>query len=247
MNLIIDIGNTSIKLARFQSSGSILVDITVIENNNILELQHFLGQLIGIQYAMVSSVTPVPNVLIDFLQKKVPHYISFNLTTPLPITNLYATPETLGSDRLAPMVSAQKQFPNQNVLVIDAGTCIKFNLLTAKGEFLGGAISPGLSMRFQALNHYTAKLPLIQPDSDYTAFIGNDTKTSILSGVQEGLIGELNHQIGLYQREFPDLMLILTGGDAPFFVNRLKKQIFVDPYIVLRGLNEILEFVHEPK
>ena len=247
MNLIIDIGNTSIKLARFQAPDSVLLDVTAIDNKNDNELQSFLSQCLDIQCAIVSSVTLVPTILIDFLQKQIPHYVSFNSTTPLPIINLYATPQTLGSDRLAPMVSARKQFPNQNVLVIDSGTCIKFNLLTAKGEFLGGAISPGLLMRFQALNHYTSKLPLVQPDSNYSAFIGNDTKTSILSGVQEGLIGEINHQITLYEREFSDLMLILTGGDAAFFENRLKKQIFVDPHIVLRGLNEILEFVNEPK
>ena len=244
MNLIIDTGNTRIKFALFKTKVREIADVQIFGADETASIQHFLQNLPPIQQVVLSQVAQLPIVVQQFLQSQHPNHLVFSTLTPLPIQNNYLTPKTLGADRLAPMVAAHVLYPKQPVLVIDAGTCIKYNFLTANAEFLGGSISPGLTMRFKALHDYTHQLPLLQPETDYQQTIGQDTQTSLLSGVQTGAAAEMQNFINLYQEQYPTLMVILTGGDAPFFANRLKKQIFVDPFLVLRGLNEILEFVN---
>jgi type III pantothenate kinase len=164
--------------------------------------------------------------------------------TPLPIKNLYATPQTLGCDRLAAVVGAAHLYPNQNLLVIDAGTAITYELLSAKGEYLGGNISPGISLRFKALHHYTGKLPLCERADSY-APVGTDTQSAIAAGVLNGVLYEVQANVEQFSLKIPNLIAILTGGDADFFANRLKKPIFVVCDLVLIGLNRILEHVHK--
>lgn len=171
----------------------------------------------------------------------------FNLTyrLPVPIKNRYATPETLGNDRLAGAVGAAYLFPHEPVLIIDAGTCIKYDFVNAHGEYLGGAISPGLYMRFQAMHNYTGRLPLIKPDMletfAATDLTGNSTSNALLSGGARGALFEAEGFIKAYEERYPGLYIILTGGDMAFFELHLKRKIFALPQLVLTGLNIILE------
>ena len=157
----------------------------------------------------------------------------------LPIQNLYSTPETLGVDRIAAVCGAQTTFPNEKCLVIDMGSCITYDYLNEKGEYHGGSISPGLNMRFKAVHTFTAKLPLVKPLAD-PALIGTTTASNIQSGVINGLTEEIKGIISLYQHKFGNIRVILCGGDAHFFENKLKGVIFAIPELVLIGLNSIL-------
>nr|WP_302180099.1 type III pantothenate kinase [Chryseosolibacter indicus] len=160
-------------------------------------------------------------------------------TLPLPLTNLYKTPATLGVDRIAGVAGGKQLFPFNNCLVIDAGTCITFDFIDKDGNYRGGAISPGLRMRFQAVHTFTARLPLISP-IETPELIGDSTETCIQSGVINGLVAELDGIIEQYRMKFGDLQVILCGGDARFFENKLKASIFASPDLVLVGLNSIL-------
>jgi type III pantothenate kinase len=161
--------------------------------------------------------------------------------TNIPVTNFYKTPDTLGKDRLAGIVAAHSLYVKENVLVIDAGTCITYDLITTKGEYYGGSISPGLNMRFKALHTFTEKLPLVSL-LNFEELIGTDTNTSILSGVINGLIAETDAIIERYKELYSALKIIICGGDAQFLVDRLKNSIFAVPELVLIGLNEILDY-----
>ena len=161
----------------------------------------------------------------------------------LPLEILYKTPQTLGADRIAGSVAASALFADKNILKIDFGTCITYDFVNNKHQYLGGAISPGMIMRFKALHNYTAKLPLIDPmqylNYDLT---GSDTASSILSGVVNGIKEEVTGIIKEYNERFGNLQVVGTGGDAGFFVTLLKNEIFARPYLVLEGLNRILNF-----
>lgn len=159
--------------------------------------------------------------------------------TPLPIINLYRSPETLGSDRIANACGAATLFPAQNVLVVDAGTCLKFDVVTAQGEYPGGSISPGLKMRFEALHRGTGRLPLLRP-AESAPLTGYDTVTSMQAGILNGMCAEMEGIIADYRQRYPGIKVLLTGGDAPFFLNHLKTSIFAAPSITLQGLNAIL-------
>jgi type III pantothenate kinase len=178
--------------------------------------------------------------------KKQSKFIIFDSSTPLPLTNKYQTPETLGKDRLAAAVAAVNMFPHSNVLVIDAGTCIKYDFINAKAEYLGGAISPGLQMRFNALNHFTEKLPLITL-SEYDSLIGKNTAESLLSGVINGTLSEIDGIIERYHKIYPEIQIVLSGGDAEYLVSKLKKEIFAVSNIVLNGLKIILDYNDKQK
>jgi type III pantothenate kinase len=142
---------------------------------------------------------------------------------------------------VANVVGAASLFPKQNCLITDAGTCIKFDFINAKKQYLGGAISPGISMRFKALHHYTDKLPLIKPQKK-VMLIGNSTKNSIASGVQNGALAEIENIILRYKKKFGGIKVILTGGDMEPFARNIKSDIFAAPHLTLIGLNEILNF-----
>jgi len=163
--------------------------------------------------------------------------------TPVPLKNKYHTPATLGYDRLAGAVGASKLFPGKDALVVDMGTCINYECVTAAGEYLGGAISPGMRMRFRALHEFTGKLPLINDHFQPESFVGQDTTTSLLSGVMNGILQEVDGVIAQYRLRYNDLQVILTGGDADYFGKYLKNQIFAQPDLVLLGLLEILHFI----
>jgi type III pantothenate kinase len=165
------------------------------------------------------------------------------ISTPLPIHNAYATPHTLGADRLAAAVGAAWLRPSRDSLIIDAGTAIKCDWVEGGHTFRGGSITPGLRLRFQALHTFTGRLPLLEMPADLTAEIpltGVDTASAIRSGVLNGAVAEVNGMLDYYRAQCPTLSVLLAGGDAGFFQSRLKGPIFVIPELVLLGLHRIL-------
>ncbi len=232
-NLIIDCGNSSAKVGIFHDREC----VEKLVFASIDELKFFLENF-SAQHCIVSSVTIDAASILSWT-KQVPHQFVLSATLPLPIKNLYGTPETLGADRIAGVCGAHEIFPAAPCLVIDAGTCITYDFIDQQGSFLGGSISPGLRMRFNAMHTFTAKLPLVEP-VDFPELIGSNTETCMQSGVVNGLVAELQGIIQQYDDKFPDLKIILSGGDARFFENKLKGSIFAVPELVLGGLNSIL-------
>lgn len=190
--------------------------------------------------AILSSVKPVDDEILHFLSGNFDLFIELDHQTELPIENLYETPETLGKDRLAAAVGANELFPNQNLLIIDAGTAITYDLVSEKNEFIGGNISPGLQMRFKALNHFTGKLPLVSYSDEFQD-IGRNTIDAIRAGVQNGILYEIAQTIELFNKNYQNLQIVMTGGDSIFFDKKLNYSIFVHFNITLIGLNRILE------
>jgi len=168
-------------------------------------------------------------------------WIILDNQTPLPIKNNYQTPETLGKDRLAAVTGAYQLYPGQNVLVIDAGTAVTYDFINHKGEYAGGSISPGLTMRFRALHTFTTRLPLLQAE-EISYLTGCNTRESILSGVMNGLRIEIDGIIDQYSILWPSFQVILTGGDAKYFEKILKNSIFASPNLVITGLKLILDY-----
>jgi type III pantothenate kinase len=235
MNLVIDYGNSTAKAGLFDHQ--LLVKKESFSSAE--ELQRFL-QDIPTENIMVSSVNvPAEQVASWSLTSK--KKIILNHSLPLPIVNLYATPTTLGADRLAGVCGAQQLFPREHCLIIDAGTCITYDFLDKEGKYHGGGISPGLTMRFKAVHTFTAKLPLVSP-AENVPLIGNSTESCIQSGVIHGVVAEIRGVINQYVKKFEGLRVILCGGDTVFFENQLKASIFASPELVLIGLNSILNY-----
>lgn len=237
MNLVIDIGNTRIKVALFENHQ--LVELRIYKT-----FQEFLAQPEFIKKANQAIIGSVIDGLEEYysqLKKLMPTLI-FTSTTNIPLQNLYTSASTLGSDRLAASVAAYFLYPNTNVLTIDTGTCIKYNFTNQQNQYLGGAISPGLAMRFKALHQFTSKLPLIEFHDESIELIGNNTTNSILSGVLNGAVAEMDGIIDAYHAKYSQFLVLLTGGDADFFAKRLKNSIFAHQNLVLKGLNNILNY-----
>lgn len=189
---------------------------------------------------ILSAVKPYDDELKRYLSENFDQFLELDRTTELPIENLYETPDTLGKDRLAAAIGANELFPDQNLLVIDAGTAITYDLVSEKNQFIGGNISPGLEMRFKALNTFTGKLPLVKQSDEYQS-IGRNTTEAIRAGVQNGVIFEMAQTIDLFNRNYQNLQIIMTGGDSNFFDKKLNYSIFVHFNLTLIGLNRILE------
>ena len=190
--------------------------------------------------AILSSVKPYNEELKRVLSGEFDQYIELDHLTELPIENLYETPETLGKDRIAAAVGANELFPDRNLLVIDAGTAITYDLVSEKNQFIGGNISPGLEMRFKALNQFTGKLPLVNYSDDFE-HIGKNTTDAIRAGVQNGVLFEMEQNIEYFNENYQNLHIIMTGGDSNFFDKKLNYSIFVNFNLTLIGLNRILE------
>lgn len=237
MNLIIDIGNTRVKAALFKENQ--LFELRIFDS--VSELLSDLSFIKQAQNAIIGSVVEDLTLFNSALNSVIPT-LTFTHQTKIPLLNLYHSASTLGSDRLAAAVGANMLYPSKDVLVIDAGTCIKYNFINSKNEYLGGAISPGLKMRFKSLEHFTSKLPLIELDENFDELIGRNTQNSILSGVLNGSIAEIDGLINDYVIQFPEIICILTGGDTEFLAKRLKNSIFTHQNLVLKGLNDILNY-----
>jgi len=231
MNLIIDFGNTRTKAAIFSEN-----KLIIKEDNADIALIKQLKSTHQPDHTIISSVSISEEEVRSHFGEEA---IVLNHQLPLPFSLLYKTPETLGLDRIAAVAGAKFLQPDKNCLVIDAGTCITYDLLDEKGVHHGGGISPGIKMRFKALNTFTANLPLVE-HSENTSLVGQTTKESIESGVIYGIIGEINEIIRMYNHKFADLQIIMCGGDSKFFEKKLKANIFASPELVLTGLNRIL-------
>ncbi len=238
MNLIIDVGNTLIKIALFDNQT--LQEKRTCRKNNFSEVLEELEKAFpNIKNVIISSVGNFTREDFSALKSKYPVFV-LNQEAKIPFKNEYATPKTLGVDRIALVSAAAIKFPNENVLVIDAGSCITYDFLTVENNYLGGAISPGIKMRFEALHHFTDKLPLLEKKTT-NIWIGDSTETSMQIGVIKGITNEIEGYISLYKEKFKNLTVILTGGDADFLRDSLKNDIFADSNFLLEGLNYILE------
>jgi len=238
MNLTIDIGNTRVKAAVFE--GDKLIDLFVFDKKIIISQIRKIIKKHPISLGIISNVGSVSVKKMAQLKKSF-DFMVVSASLKVPFTNLYKTPKTLGVDRIALVAGAVKQFPNKNVLIIDAGTCITFDFIDHKASYLGGAISPGIHMRYEALNKFTANLPLITT-LQLDDFIGKNTEESIISGVLNGVEKEINGIIEAYRHKYLDLTVVLTGGDTNFLSKQLKSSIFANQNFLLQGLNEILKF-----
>ncbi len=239
MNLIVDVGNSRAKFAVFEKN-ALLFDSTIATEKVAVHIKDLFNRFPKIKNAIVSSVGNLNEkdfaVLSIFCEV---HVLSHN--SKVPFKNSYATPQTLGVDRIALATAAFYHNPNANTLVLDAGTCLTYDMVNDYGEYLGGAISPGLYMRYRALSEQTSKLPLLQPE-ELLDFIGNSTETSIHSGVLNGISVEMDGVIDQYRSRFSDLTVILTGGDSQILSKRLKNTIFAHSKFLLLGLNYLLEY-----
>jgi type III pantothenate kinase len=238
MDLIIDLGNTNKKLALFKKGN--LSEFYQFPEITTKSLREFVGRNAEIERCVLSSVIHHPASLIQFLAKRF-NFIELDENTPVPLKNLYRHPETLGKDRLAAAVAGASIFPGKNVLVINMGTCITYEFINEHNEYLGGAISPGMQMRFQTLNTFTGKLPLVT-HNETAELTGSDTESSVRSGVLNGIICEVEGNVAGYREKYRGLKVILSGGDLIYFDKRLKISIFAVPNIVLLGLYQILAF-----
>lgn len=239
MNLCIDNGNTRSKYAVFDKNT--VLKSGIIKKLNLSSLQRIQKDYPSIQRIIISSVTLLDDALKKKCKANAARYILLDYKTPVPIKNRYKTPKTLGKDRLASVIGAKALFPARPCLVIDIGTCIKYDFISAKGVYNGGNISPGVYMRLKAMHHFTAKLPQVEP-YEYKSLIGHDTKSALLTGAQQGALSEIKGMIGAYVQKYGRIKVIFTGGDAIFFAKRMKRRIFVSPDLVLIGLNKILNF-----
>ncbi|MFV5699604.1 type III pantothenate kinase [Flavobacterium sp. ZT3R17] len=239
MILAVDVGNTRIKAAVFE--GDILVENFVFVKNELRKnIQNILKKYNKLADLVISSVGDIEKQsFLEFENDLKVHFMSHE--DIFPFVNCYATPKTLGIDRMVLASGATLQFPNQNRLVIDAGTCVTFDFIDKDNNYLGGAITPGLRLRYESLHNYTAKLPLLTLQSP-KGLIGNSTSDSIHSGVVNGLVYEIDGFIDEYSRQYSNFIIILTGGDTEFLAKRLKNTIFANSNFLLESLSQTFQY-----
>jgi type III pantothenate kinase len=226
---VLDAGNTRLKLA-------------VFENNTLLSVQYFEDRLALLNFIAKNEKIVLSSVIdasfLEDLKKKTSSIFKIHSNLTLPFGMKYSTPATLGIDRLCNIAALNLLKSTGNRLCVDIGTCIKFDFLDEHQNYLGGAISPGLRLRFKALNSFTAKLPLLEPTPTID-LIGDSTNSAIRSGVQNGMQAEINGIIDRYQQEYQDLTIFITGGDAHCFDFEQKSNIFADENLTLKGIFEL--------
>jgi type III pantothenate kinase len=248
MLLALDVGNTRIKGAVFEDT--IFLERFVFSNESLGEnISIILKKYPNTTDLVVASVGNIEKTaFLSFENQLNIHFLTSD--SVFPFCNLYATPETLGIDRMVLASGAVLQYPKQNRLVIDAGTCVTYDFVDDQDQYLGGAITPGIRMRYESLHHFTAKLPLLtledclnsQKESESIKMIGNSTPDSIHSGVLNGLTYEIDGFIEQHRQEYPKFIIILTGGDADFLANRLKNTIFANSNFLLESLNQTFQY-----
>ncbi|WP_222981743.1 type III pantothenate kinase [Flagellimonas meishanensis] len=239
MNLVIDIGNTLVKYAVFEN-GILHFDESSESNLFLTKVKGIFDRFPKIDHALISSVGKLDRKERDIVALFCEVHV-LSGSSRVPFKNSYATPQTLGMDRVALATAAFYQNPRGNTLVVDAGTCITYDMVNDSGEYIGGAISPGIRMRYKAMHDQTANLPLLEPD-DLLDFVGNSTEACMHSGVINGVSQEVDGVIAQYSSRFQHLTVILTGGDSHFFAKRLKNTIFANSKFLLEGLNHLLEY-----
>lgn len=240
MNLVVDVGNTLIKMAVFEKeTAALLFKETAIKTNFKLLLDKVIAAYPAIERVGVSAVGDLSEAQQLRLRKIAP---VFEVTSQakLPFKNQYATPNTLGVDRIALVSAAVKTYPKINALVVDCGSCVTYDFVDMKNNYLGGAISPGLSMRYKAMHTFTKNLPLLDINAP-VSFVGNSTTNAMHAGVVYGICAEIDGMIERYKQKYKDLTVILTGGDAHFLRENIKNGIFANSNFLLEGLNYLLE------
>ncbi|WP_269226488.1 type III pantothenate kinase [Flavobacterium eburneipallidum] len=239
MILAIDAGNTRIKAAVFEGS-IVLEDFVFLKIELQKNIKNILKKYQKTTHLVISSVSDLEKLAFSAFENIVKvHFVSHN--DVFPFTNDYKTPQTLGIDRMVLAAGATLQFPNQNRLVIDAGTCVTYDFVDESNHYLGGAIAPGLGMRYKALHDYTAKLPLLELENP-KQYIGQSTSESIHSGVVNGLVYEIDGFIDEYKAKYSNFIIILTGGDTVFLAKRLKNTIFANSNFLLESLNQTFQY-----
>ena len=237
MNLIIDLGNTRIKYFVFNNGNEI--DSTNLNLNDWkIELNRLLDNYPSISRCIISDVNGSITREVENFLSPLP-YIYCSSELKLPFESRYKPFNQLGSDRIALITSSVIEYPKENILIIDLGTCITYDILTSNAIHLGGSISPGYLMRYRALNKFSGKLPLLEPEIVYNV-IGENTEQAIHSGVTHGIISEIKEAINFYEKEFKFLKVILSGGDAQKLSKPLKNTIFANKNFLAKGLNFIL-------
>jgi len=237
-SLCIDQGNSSTKIGIFKQDK--LIKRIVFEQFTRKEIEMIFGKH-AISSCIFSSVAVYDESTVSELRNKVELFIEFSHKTAVPIDNRYATPQTLGKDRLAGVVGAAFLKPDTDILVIDAGSAITYDFIDANGVYWGGNISPGIDLRLRALHEFTGRLPLVEAKAE-SPLIGNNTQLAILSGVLYGIVFEIDGYVEYLQKEHPLLSVFLTGGSTFYFASKLKSAIFADENLVLIGLNRILQY-----
>lgn len=236
MNLCIDIGNTLTKIAVFQDGK--LKYFEAKSDFSVTDLKMIFKKF-DVSKTIITSVTGSQTRWVSWLKKN-KQVLVLGSTTKLPIKILYKSKSTLGTDRIAACVGAQSIFQNKNILVLNAGTCLTIDFVNSKNEYLGGSISPGLHMRLNAMHHFTSRLPQIKK-IESAPIIGTTTLESMSSGALHGMVHEINGWINLYENQFGNVHTVLSGGDGGLLAQHIKRPIFADPYLVLRGLNKTIE------
>lgn len=235
--LCFDFGNTRMKCAVF--SGGKFYKELVLENDGEETIKNLIQQYHP-DKSILSSVIH-HNPAMEEILGKATHFHKLDHNSKVPVTTPVSKPDTIGADRLALVVGAVDLFPGKNNLSIGLGSAITYNFVNKYKEFIGGGISPGMEMRFKSLQMFTAKLPLVKPDWNFP-LAGYDTRTNILSGVILGMAKEVDGMIGAYEENYDNLNVLLSGGDASYFTSHLKKKIFVEPYLIYKGLYVISEY-----
>ena len=238
MKLLIDIGNTRTKWAVWQGDSEL--EQGVVESFSI-DWVETLKRRYSLRYGLVCSTRGDVESVCNLLQKSGLKALVFDADCPVPIKNGYLTPRSLGRDRLAAAVGAATLYPDREVVIIDLGTALTIDHLTADGCFSGGVISPGLEMRFRMLHTHTAALPLVEP-TDTEGVVGRTTEEAIALGVMNSVAFEIEGYLARFAKKNGDFIPILTGGAAKYFVKRIKNTIFAEPNLVFCGLNRILEY-----
>lgn len=236
-NLIIDCGNTNVKIAIVNQTKQLYISTKEILNVSFINQ---LEEKYKFKNVIISSVIDIDTEIVNYLQSNY-KLIILSFSTPIPIKNGYKSALTLGYDRLACAVAAQYLLPDCNCLVIQMGSCITYDFINKKGTYLGGGISPGVLMRFKALHSYTEKLPLVNY-KPISFLHGDTTENSILSGVIHGIVNECNGLINKYKNEYKGLKIIVTGGDMLKFEKELSDEVVAYPNLVLFGLSLILNY-----
>jgi len=238
-DMVIDIGNTRMKVALFVNDN--LDGVLSFSNRAHKKVADLLEKTTP-QRGILSNVSKLNKPVANLFNRNM-ELIKFGYTTEVPIQLNYKTPKTLGTDRIANAVGAHKHYPDQNVLIIDFGTCIKYDIVTESGVFEGGAISPGVKMRFKAMSKMTGKLPRIKAwKESEEIWPGKDTRSSMASGVVQGIQSEILRYMDISREHYDNLIVIATGGDFGFFDKAFKNLIFAHPYLTLQGLHEILKY-----
>ncbi|MDR1864532.1 MAG: type III pantothenate kinase [Bacteroidales bacterium] len=236
--ICIDAGNTFVKVALVEQAR--VHSLAAVPADDVGALREHIRLLPFAEGGIICSVNRPGAEIMECLASRTSFCMELTDKTPIPVRNLYRTPDTLGKDRLAAVVGAYSLYPGKNVLVIDAGTALTFDFLDDTGNYRGGNISPGLQMRFRALHDYTQGLPLLEPERD-GRLMGDSTHSAIILGIQNGIVFEMKHYICHFKEHDPEMIVVMTGGDINFFADRLETVIFAEPNLVHIGLEKIVK------